>query len=90
MQCIVVLIKLISFFWFVVLQYYRFKLSGRTCSGKFRIIFEEEEQEEEPTFILQEQGLWFLVFVVAQYILFFMSRLWTVVLQHKMTSQRDK
>ena len=42
----VIIINLVSLVWFYFIQYYRFKDTGRACSGDFKIWADTEKAKE--------------------------------------------
>ena len=61
MRFFVILTNLATFAWFIALQYYRFKETGRTCSGDFII----KEPKNMNDIYLLDQGRWILIYIVS-------------------------
>ena len=61
MRPYVILTNLVTFAWFVALQYYRFKDTGRACAGDF---LGTELPANFGTVYLHDIGQWHLVYIV--------------------------
>ena len=61
MRPYVICTNLCTFTWFLFLQYYRFKETGRACSGDFLT----KIPANYGTIYLGDQGQWFMVYIVA-------------------------
>lgn len=89
MRLWVMLTNLMIFAWFCMIQYYRFKDSGRACSGDFLVPgslgfvnpLEERPIEKEKIlssashYLLVDQGFWFMLYVIMQYVLFILCKI---------------
>ena len=100
----VILTNLSTFIFFVVLQYYRFKDTGRACSGDFMIPgsmgianpFEDHSGEQlnqlknSSHFMLIDQGYWFFLYIILQYILYFISKITSIVITNRLEAEYDE
>lgn len=89
MRLWVILTNLSTLSWFVLIQYYRFKDSGRACSGDFVLTgsmgfanpWEEHSSEQIKVlknanhYLLVDQGFWFMLYIVMQYVLFIICKI---------------
>ena len=59
--------------WFICLQVFRFKETGRACSGDFIEPAKPGEKEKYPpnydTVYLGQQGLFLIYYIIAQYVI---------------------
>ena len=66
MRPYVILTNMATLAWFIALQYYRFKDTGRACSGDFLIKYPANYREV----YLGDWGQWILIYIVSQYVVF--------------------
>ena len=96
----VIFINLFSFVWFIAIQYFRFKETGRACSGDFVNVGVAKylnrkgsdaitATKEEQKYLLADQGFWFLIFVVAQYALYILTKVSTIIINNKLEAEFD-
>ena len=93
----VTMINLMSFIWFVAIQYFRFSDTGRACSGDFlseavvKFTFSEDESKNDlPSYILRDQGSWFFLYIVLQYLVYLISKIITTVIYNKLRAEFDE
>ena len=97
----VIFVNLISLVWFISLQYFRFKDTGRACSGDyitgtFGNPFKKQsatwpkERDIELKNLVIDQGFWFLVFVIAQYVLYILCKLSSIIMTNKLEAEFEE
>ena len=84
MRPYVILTNLATLAWFIALQYYRFKDTGRACSGDF---LGAEMPANFATVYLHDIGQWHLVYIVLQYILYLTTKLATLMIYNKIAAE---
>ena len=62
MRPYVLLVNLATLVWFIAMQYYRFKDTGKACSGDF--LQDKTKPANFSTIYLSEQGQFFFIYVV--------------------------
>ena len=101
MRPCVILVNLLGFIWFVMLQYYRFSSAGAACSGDFlthnfiaRMHGGEAPtsaaQEKLPPYLVKDEGFWILIYIFAQYILYILCRVSTLIIVNKLEAEFDE
>ena len=102
MRVYVILINLINLCWFAAIQYYRFKDTGRACSGDFYLWSNSNEgaslkQSSELVKTLKKskiylvnEGQWFLVYIISQYILFLSCKIVSIIITNKLESEFEE
>ena len=88
MRPFVILTNLMTFIWFVFLQYYRFKNTGRACSGDN--LDANKLPSNYDTVYLSVEGLWLKIFIIAQYILFFVCKIAQIVVTNKLSAAYEE
>ncbi len=68
MRPYVIITNLMTLIWFVVLQYYRFKDTGRACAGEF--LTPQKLPGNYGTVYLVEQGQWLKYYVITHYVIY--------------------
>ena len=68
MRPYVIVINLITLTWFIILQYYRFKDTGRACAGEF--LTPGKIPGNFGTVYLADQGKWLKYYIISQYALY--------------------
>ena len=86
MRPYVICINLCTFVWFMLLQLYRFKETGRACSGDFLT----KVPANYGTIYLGDQGQWFAVFIVAQYVLYILSKVISICITNRLEADFDE
>ena len=82
------IINLLTLIWFISLQYFRFKDTGRACCGDFLVNM--KKPGDYGAVYLPSQGQWIFVFVVAQYILFIIQRIIIIIITNRLESQFEE
>ena len=104
MRMWILVTNLSSLVWFVLIQYYRLKDSGRACSGDFVAGGEtgfanplgEQSSEQSKVlatqghFLLVDQGFWFVVFIVMQYVLYIICKIVAIVITNRLEAEYDE
>ena len=105
-----ILVNIISLIWFICLQYFRFKDSGRACSGDFTMkggfanpflhkvdphqdIGERvwpKEKTIQGEYLLVDQGFWFLVYVIMQYVLYIISKVTAIIMTNRLEAEYEE
>ena len=100
----VILTNLSSLTWFVLIQYYRFKDSGRACSGDFMVpgsLGFANPLEEYPAdkqkiltsashYLLVDQGFWFMLYIVLQYVLYIICKIVSIIITNRLEAEYDE
>ena len=81
MRPYVILTNLVTLMWFAALQYFRFKPTGRACSGDFLI---GEMPANYSTVYLHEEGQWIFYFVAGQYALYIICKVAAIIVTNKL------
>ena len=94
------LTNLSVFVWFVALQYFRFNDAGRACSGDFlqgdianpfkKDTPKSKEHYKVASILMVQQGFWFFVFIVMQYSLYFLSKVWSIIIINRLEAEFDE
>ena len=87
MRPYVILINFATLGWFLSLQYFRFKDTGRACSGDF---LGPKLPANYDTVYLPEWGQWILVFVVCQYILYVLCKIVAIIITNKLEAEFEE
>ena len=95
MRPFIVIANLSGLVWFVAIQYYRFKDTGRACSGdfmsgKFGNTSREAKYKVANAFILKDQGFWFMTFVAMQYVLWILCKITSIVITNRLEADYDE
>ena len=86
MRPYVILTNFVTFGWFVALQYFRFKDTGRACSGDFLA----KLPANYGTVYLADFGHWILIYIVSQYILYIVCKIVAIIVTNKLESEFDE
>ena len=87
MRPYVILTNLATLVWFITLQYFRFKDTGRACSGDF---LGTTKPANFGTIYLGDLGQWILVFIIAQYIIWFLCKIVSIIITNKLNIEFDE
>ena len=87
MRPYVMLINLCTFAWFVTVQYFRFKDTGRACSGDF---LGPKPPANFNTIYLGGQGQWLLVYIVSQYALYILCKIVAIIITNKLETEFEE
>ena len=97
MRPCVTLVNLIALTWFIALQYFRFRDAGRSCSGDYLahsmimpLQTNSTNSVKLPSWILREQGFWMLLYVVAQYFLYFLCKISTTIIYNRLEAEFEE
>ena len=80
MRPYIIITNLMTLIWFAALQYYRFKDTGRACSGDLL----KKIPGNYGQVYLPEQGQWFRYYIVAQYTLYIIQKLLSIIITNKL------
>mmetsp|Transcript_36801 Transcript_36801/g.56344 ORF Transcript_36801/g.56344 Transcript_36801/m.56344 type:complete len:118 (+) Transcript_36801:227-580(+) len=86
MRPFVILTNLLTFIWFIFLQYYRFRDSGRACSGDFLTT----EPANFKTVYLGDEGQWIQIFIVAQYTLYILCKIVSLIITNRLEAEFEQ
>ena len=88
MRPYVILTNFATFTWFIALQYFRFKDTGRACSGDF--LAPGKMPANYGTVYLGDMGQWLLIYVVAQYLLYIFCKIVAIIVTNKLETEFDE
>ena len=88
MRPYVVIMNLLTLIWFIVLQYFRFKDTGRACTGDFLVGL--KKPGDYNSVYLKTQGNWIFMYIVAQYLLFILCKIVSVVITNRLESMYEE
>ena len=83
MRPFVIVTNLTTLVWFISLQYYRFKDTGRACSGDYL----DKMPENYGTIYLGDQGQWFLIYTILQYLVYIANKVVSIVITNKLEAE---
>ena len=86
MRPYVIVTNLVTFVWFVALQYYRLKETGRACSGDFLT----KIPANYGTIYLGDQGQWFIIYIVAQYTLYIINKIVSICITNRLEADFEE
>ena len=86
MRPYIIITNLMTLIWFIALQYYRFKDTGRACSGDLL----KKMPGNFGQVYMPEQGQWFRYFVICQYGLYIIQKLLSIIITNKLEAQFDQ
>ena len=87
MRPYVIIINLTTLAWFCALQYYRFKSTGRACSGDF---LGEPLPLNYNTVYLNELGQWHIYYIGAQYFIYVLCKIAAIIVTNKLESEFEE
>ena len=87
MRPFVIFVSLIQFIWFLFLQYYRYKETGRACSGDY---LEQPYPSNYSDLYLIDQGKWLNIYIASHYALFLVSKLVQVLITNKISVEFEE
>ena len=87
-----------------MIQYYRFKDSGRACSGDFlvpgsfgfanpmedRPVEQNKVLQNASHYLLIDQGFWFMIYIIGQYALYIISKIIAIVITNRLEAEYDE
>ena len=88
MRPYVILANICTFAWFVALQYYRFKDTGRACSGDF--LNDAKMPANFGTVYLSSVGQWHVIYIGMQYVLYIACKIVAIVVTNKLETELDE
>ena len=88
MRPYVLVTKAVFFLWFVALCYYRFRDTGRACSGDF--LDPTHMPANYSTVYLADEGHWTLCFIVMQMILWIVSKIVSLIIYNKIVAESEE
>ena len=80
-----ILNNLLFIAWFISLQIYRFKDTGRACAGEFL----KTTPGNYGSVYLPEQGTWLKIYIISQYVLYLVSKVVSIVITNRLEAQYD-
>ena len=87
MRPYVILTNLATLVWFITMQYYRFKDTGRACSGDF---LGATKPANFGTIYLGDLGQWLLIYTISQYALWLLSKVVSIIITNKLNVEFDE
>lgn len=72
MRPYVIVTNMLTLSWFITLQYFRFKETGRSCSGDY---LGTKHPDNFNTVYLGNQGTWFMYYIASHYILYVLQKI---------------
>ena len=87
MRPYVILVNLATFVWFVCLQYYRFKDTGKACSGDY---LGPKLPANFNTIYLGSLGQWLFIYIVAQYALYIISKVCSIIITNSLEAEYEE
>ena len=88
MRPYVIITNLLTLSWFVALQYYRFKPTGRACSGDF--LSKENKPKNFATIYLGNQGQFILYYIIAHYFVYIVQKIASICITNKHEMEFEK
>ena len=85
MRPYVIVTNLATLVWFIMAQYYRFKDTGRSCSGDYLTNI----PPNYGTIYLGDQGTWFLIYIIAQYIVYIVNKVVSIIITNKLEAEYE-
>ena len=82
----VITVNLLTFIWFVLLQYVRFRDSGRACAGEFL----KEIPGNYGSIYLPEQATWLKWYVISQYLIYLATKIVSIIITNKLEADFDE
>ena len=82
----VIAVNLLTFIWFALLQLSRFHDAGRACAGEFL----KEIPGNYGSIYLPEQANWIKWYVVSQYLVYFASKIVSIIITNKLEAEFDE
>ena len=82
MRPYVIVINLITLTWFIILQYYRFKDTGRACAGEFLV--EGKIPGNFGTVYVADQGKWLKYYIISHYAVYILQKILTIIITNKL------
>lgn len=82
MRPYVIITNLMTLIWFVVLQYYRFKDTGRACAGEF--LTPTKLPGNYGTVYLVQQGQWLKYYVITHYVIYIIQKIISIIITNKL------
>ena len=84
MRPYVIVANLMTLGWFVAAQYYRFRESGRACSGDY---LGETRPQNYGTLYLVSEGQWLMYFIAAQYAVYFLQKIFCICITNRLEAE---
>ena len=88
MRPYVICINLITLVWFVSLQYYRFKDTGRACAGDF--LTRDKKPGNYTSVYLESQGEWLRIYIISHYCVYIIQKLVSIVITNKLEADFER
>ena len=87
MKPYVILTNFAMLTWFIALQYFRFKDTGRACSGDF---LTNKLPANYDTVYLQTWGHWIVLYIISHYILYILTKVVAMVITNKFLTEFEE
>ena len=82
----VIIINLVTLIWFTILQYYRFKDTGRACAGEFLT----KIPGNFGTIYLASQGQWLKYYIISHYVVYIVQKILQIIITNKLEAQYEQ
>ena len=87
MRPYVILTNLMTFAWFVTLQVFRFNETGKACSGDY---LGPKLPANFNTIYLGSLGQWLFIYIVAQYALYIISKVCSIIITNSLEAEFEE
>ena len=88
MRPYVIIINLLTLVWFIAIQYYRFKDTGKACAGEF--LNEKKLPGNYGTLYLVTQGQWLKYYVISHYAVYIIQKLISIIITNKLEANYER
>ena len=86
MRPYVIITNLLTLSWFIALQYFRLKETGRACSGEYLTKMPENFE----TVYLGNEGKWFTYYVVSHYTVYILQKIICICITNRHETEYEK
>ena len=86
MRPYVIIINLLTLTWFTALQFFRFKPTGRACSGDLL----SKEPKDFSTLYLSNEGTWFTYYIISHYTVYILQKIICICITNKHETEYEK
>ena len=88
MRPYVICINLLTLVWFISLQYFRFKDTGRACAGDF--LKGDKKPGNFTAVYLDTQGDWLRIYIISHYCVYIIQKLVSIVITNKLEADFER
>ena len=86
MRPYVIITNLLTLTWFIAIQYFRFKETGRACSGEYLT----KMPENFATVYLGNEGKWFTYYVISHYTVYILQKIICICITNRHETEYEK